>query len=76
MTPLTDIPQIIRSLTQRTRMVSLSDAAFHMQQNGSECERVLDEYVARGVLRKTQTKRGQTYYWLSDASVVRPEAES
>ena len=70
-----DLAQLFQTIMRSSRLVSLKDAAQRLDHNHVDCERMLDSYVADGVLRKATSKRGQTYYWLSESRLAPPEAE-
>jgi hypothetical protein len=62
------LPEIYDSLKRiagRSRLVSDPEVRSALRLNPAECEELLEQLVAAGILRRTSSSKGQTYYWLA-----------
>jgi hypothetical protein len=60
-----ELYRAIQRVAGQARLVSQPQLSRELQLSATECDAVVEELIARGLLRRTQSDKGQTYFWVS-----------
>jgi hypothetical protein len=61
-----EIIEVLRSLARsQMRFITVSDLCGALTLTEDECLDVLQQFVEQGLLRATQSHKGENYFWLT-----------
>jgi len=62
----TDVIEVLRQLARsQMRFITVADLCGALGMPDDECRQLLEGFVEQGLLRATQSRKGEPYFWLT-----------